>query len=143
VSALAWVKALGIWGLFAVAAPINGGLRDFVVAPLLGQSVALPLSGVLLAAIIGLITCLLLPRIGQISAADAWRIGGVWLVLTLGFEFGLGMLLMGKAFADMLSVFDLSGGNLYVLVLLTVFVAPWLTAKRQRGPSAPMHTAST
>ncbi|NBC01131.1 MAG: hypothetical protein GVY15_09770 [Bacteroidetes bacterium] len=133
-----WLKALGIWLLFAVAAPLNGGLRDFVVAPLWGEGVALPLSGVLLAVIIGWVTFLLLPHIGQISPADAWRIGGVWLALMLGFELGLGMLLLDQSLAEVMTVFDVTRGNLYVLALLTVLLAPRLSlmGRRRMGRDA-------
>lgn len=122
-----WSGALGIWLLFAVAAPLNGGLRDFVLSPLLGEGVALPLSGLLLATIIGGLTYVLLSRIGTIAVGDAWRIGGVWLVLTLGFEFGMGLLLLDQSFAEILEVFRVSEGNLYLLVLMTVAIAPRLT----------------
>lgn len=126
-NASTWLKALSIWLLFAIAAPLNGGLRDFVVAPLLGEGVALPLSGLVLTTVIGVLTYLLLPRIGQVAPMDAWRIGGVWLALTLAFELGLGLVLLDQSLAKVLAIFDITEGNLYVLVVLAVLLAPRLS----------------
>jgi len=56
-------------------------------------------------------------------------VGFAWLALTLAFGFGRAR---GKPWADLLADYDVLKGRIWVLVLLTTAVAPYLTA-RARG----------
>jgi hypothetical protein len=55
-------------------------------------------------------------------------LGGVWLVLTVAFEFVFGRLVMGKSWSALLGAYTFEGGNLWPLVLAVVLLAPPLAA---------------
>lgn len=126
-----WGKVLGLWLLCAVAAALNGGGRDVVLAPWIGAQWALPLSGITLSVLIMLITWTFVPRLGQLPARLYWVIGGLWLLLTVGFELILGRA-TGQSWSELLAILNVMDGNLYVLVLFVVFIAPYVSA-RLRG----------
>lgn len=126
------LKACGIWLLFVPLGILNGGLREKVLNPLLGPRVALPLSGVTLGILIFFVTALLIPFLGALRPSRYWRMGGGWLVLTVFFEFFFGRAVMGHPWAKLLEAYDPRGGNLWVVVLLMIAAAPYLTA-RLRG----------
>ena len=58
--------------------------------------------------------------------AVAWRIGALWLALTIAFEFGFG-LLTGTPLEELLADYDVTEGRFWVLIPITTFVAPALT----------------
>ena len=46
------LKSLIIWICFIPAAILNGGLREYVLAPAIGQKWALPVSGIILGTVV-------------------------------------------------------------------------------------------
>ena len=79
------VKSVAVWVCLVPAAMLNGGLREYVLAPALGERWALPASGISLSLLIFGITWLLLPRVGRLRRRDGWRIGALWGALTVLF----------------------------------------------------------
>lgn len=133
--ALMLIKAIGIWFLFIPAAILNGALRDKALGPWLGKSIALPLSGTFLSLFIFLITWLTIPFLRGPGVRRYWMIGGLWLLLTVLFECLFGRYGMGKPWAKIGEAYyyhSVLKGNLWLLVLLTTAVSPYLTA-RLRG----------
>jgi len=63
------------------------------------------------------------------STAEALRIGGIWLVLTIGFEFGFGRLVGRKSWRELLSDYDLARGRTWPLVLAWLAAGPAVTRK--------------
>lgn len=86
-------KSLLIWLAIIPLAILNGGLRDIVIAPLIGAKYALPLSGVLLCLMIFILCYIFIPRIGKETTKGYLTIGLLWITLTVLFEFGLGLLM--------------------------------------------------
>ena len=126
------IRGAGIW-LFILAAAIgNGFFRELVLVPVLGAGPALPVSGVLLAVLILLIAWLAIPAMGSAERGLYLRIGALWVLLTLAFEFLFGHFLAGRPWEEILAVFDVSEGDLFLLDLLVAGCAPWLAA-RGRG----------
>lgn len=124
-------KSLLIWLAIIPLAILNGGLRDIVIAPLIGAKYALPLSGVLLCLMIFILCYIFIPRIGKETTKGYLTIGLLWITLTVLFEFGLG-LLMGNTFAELIRAYDITTGNLWLLVLLFTGLAPLLVAKMRK-----------
>lgn len=122
------LRILVAWILFTPLAILNGAIRESLLTPWLGKTTALPLSGILLSCLIFLTTYLLYPFMKAL-AHHAWRIGTTWLCLTVLFEFGFGHFIMGKPWEVMLKAYDVRGGNLWVLVLLVIFVSPYLVSR--------------
>ena len=66
--------------------------------------------------------------IGPSSAVDAWAIGGVWVALTLAFEFLAGHYLFGNPWSQLLADYDVAHGRIWPLVLMTTALAPRIVA---------------
>ena len=123
------LKAFAVWLLMVAAAIANGILRDNLLVNVLGREAALPVSGVLLAALVFLISYVTLPWLGKIAASSYIAVGLMWVALTLVFEFGFGHFVLGKSWQELLQVFKLAKGDLFLLVLLVSAASPYLVAK--------------
>ena len=121
------LRALLAWLGILLAAFVNGGVRETVLVHRLGTSLALAVSGLLLALVVLAVAFASIQWIG--GRDRGWRIGALWLALTLLFEFGFGALVQHKSWETMLRAYAFEGGNLWPLVLLALLVAPPL-AKR-------------
>lgn len=126
------LPSLVIWALILLGAIANGGLREAVLLPRLGTTPAYLLSGVLLALLILTVTLGCIRWLGVHNASQALRTGAFWLLLTLCFEFGFGLLVQGRPWSDLLQAYTFQDGNLWPLVLLVTLFAP-LIAVRIRG----------
>ena len=123
------MKSLIIWLCFIPEAILNGGLREHALVKVISGKWALPLSGITLSVCIFLTTWLLLPRITRaITIKDCWLIGICWSVLTIAFEFIIG-LAGGNTTAEILNAYDPATGNLWLLVLAITLLSPVTTKK--------------
>jgi hypothetical protein len=127
-----YAKALGIWSLMALLAVLNGILREKVLVPLLGQPLAELLSGISLSLLIFLLTWLSIPWLGTLASREYWLVGGLWLVMTLLFEFVFGRFVAGKTWDELLRAYDFTTGNLWTFVLVVMVISPYVAA-RLRG----------
>ena len=123
------IKAVGIWLVIVVVAVFNGVFREKVLVPLIGAGFSLPLSGVLLAMLIFLVALLSVSIIGSSEQKKYILIGLVWLILTLSFEFLFGYFIAGKSWQEILGVFNIMKGDLFIVVLFAAGISPWLAAK--------------
>lgn len=127
------VKAVVIWAGIVVLAIANGALREWVLAPGLGTSAALVLSGLLLSAMIIGVAYLTLPWLQIRRPLQLWAVGLGWLALTLVFEFSFG-LWQGKSWPELLQAYTFKGGNLWPAVLAVTALAPYIAAQlRERA----------
>ena len=129
-----FLKSLAVWFLILLGAIANGGFREAALLPLLGTTPAYLVSGVLLALLILAVTLGCIRWIGVHNASQALRTGAFWLLLTLCFEFGFGLLVQGRPWPDLLQAYTFQEGNLWPLVLLVTVFAP-LIALRLRSTS--------
>jgi hypothetical protein len=121
-------RAFGVWLVILVLANLNGAVREAWLIRPLGLVAGRALSTILLSAVVFLVTWLTIGWIGPASRGDAVRIGVLWLVLTLAFEFLIGHYVFRQPWAALLEDYDLSRGRIWVLVLLVVLTAPLLAA---------------
>lgn len=125
------LKAMGFWLLLVVTAILNAGLREKVLLNRLGPW-SLPVSGLSLSLLIFFVTLAAIPIFATNKVSHYGLIGGLWLILTLSFEFLFGHYGMGKPWSEILEIFDIQHGNLMSLVLLVTLCSPYLAA-RLRG----------
>ncbi len=130
------MRAVAIWFVLLVGAFANGTFRELVISPQLGAPVAHIISSILFSAIILLIAWLSIRWIRPISVGEAATVGVAWMLLTIAFEFGFG-LMRGLTWEQMLSDYNVMNGRLWLLVLITTTVAPVL-AGRMHGMFEPM-----
>lgn len=128
-SLMKWLKILLIWFCFIPIAILNGGLREYVLNQYFPTNKALIISGVLLSLFIFLITGLFLPRVKSFSRLNSIQTGVLWMILTVCFEFGFG-LATGTNWKELMEAYNLSNGNLWIIVVLSTFLAPILFAGR-------------
>ena len=124
-------KSILIWLLFIPLAILNGFLRDKWIAPAMGMEYAEPLSGILLCLLMFAVTCLFIPRLGKGTRKQFLRVGLVWMLLTVVFETILG-LVAGMSAREILRTYNVLTGNLWLVVVIFVWLTPWLAA-RTRG----------
>jgi hypothetical protein len=122
-------RALVIWCAIVPVAIANGAIRDLFVAPWTGSEPAHVISTITLCLAILALTAMTIWWIRPLGAVDAVRIGALWLVLTLAFEFLAGHFLFGTSWRRLLADYNVAQGRVWILVPLTTAVAPWLAAR--------------
>jgi hypothetical protein len=93
------VRAVAVWWLLLLLAVLNGGVRDTWLSPRLGDPIGRAISTLVLCGLIFLATWVTIGWIRPTSTGAALRVGALWVVLTLAFEFGVGSLRIREAVA--------------------------------------------
>lgn len=116
------LRATLVWLLVIVAESMHGMLRHLLLSPE-AEFAMRQLSVLVGVVIIFAVTWVCLRWMRLRSAGGALAVGGLWAVLTLGFELALGALTGGwdRVRAD----FDLLHGGLMPLGLLAMALTPW------------------
>jgi hypothetical protein len=122
---------LWAWPGCATLAIANAGLRDAVLVERLGDLHAHQLATVILVPVLGTYTVLLDRRRPLPSGAAALRVGTAWAGFTLLFEFGLGTV-RGLPMSRMVADYDLAAGRVWILIPITMMIAPVLVQRRRR-----------
>jgi len=104
-------------------------VRQSIIAPLVGQEIGLPLSGLTLSFIVVAVTYTTFGFVGARAKSSCLFIGALWVLMTLAFEFILGHFVAGKSWSALLDVFDISAGNLFALVLLVTLLSPYVVTR--------------
>ena len=124
-----FLKASIIWVIIALFAIMNGIFRENVLVSILGQHMAVSVSGIMLSIIVFIVTYLFFPFIGKHHTLAYFFIGLQWVVMTLMFEFVFGHYVMGKPWTSIFQVFNIMEGNLFIIVLVVSLFSPILAAK--------------
>lgn len=129
------LRALAIWLLLAVLAVSAGIAREGLLTPRIGSGAAHVVGTFVVVAAffvaIGLSIRWIVP---DLATASLGLVGGVWLVLTAAFEFGFGHYVAGHSWSRLFRDYDVLAGRIWILVLLTVLLAPvWLGRLRAGG----------
>jgi hypothetical protein len=119
------LRALLTWLILAVVMFMNGALRALVFQPRLGEALARQVATGMGVLIVFGFAWLLVRRLEDPTPGDLLRVGALWLVLTLVFEFGLGYV-TGMSWDAMLADYNVLQGRLWPLIPLSALVAPWL-----------------
>src|SRR5690242_5050175 len=80
-------KAFGVWLVMLVISILNGGARDLVYGKHMSELRAHQLSTLTSMVLLGMVMWLFTLRYPTASAKQAWALGGLWMGLTLAFEF--------------------------------------------------------
>jgi hypothetical protein len=104
----------------------NGAVREGGLRRRLSEPRARQVSTLLLVLFFALYMAAIFRIWPLASAAQACAVGGLWLALTLAFEFGLGRFVSHRPWREMLAEYDLLAGRWWILVPIWVAVAPYL-----------------
>jgi hypothetical protein len=125
----------------------NGVARVSLYGPLMSELSAHQVSSATGVALLVTYTWLVFPWLRLDSARAAWGAGGLWLVMTVAFEFLFGHFVAGNSWARLLQDYDLSEGRVWLLVLVAIVVVPRLIFQvRHERPATsppPLTTGST
>lgn len=119
-----------IWLGILVLASLNGAVRDLVVAPRVGDTIARALSTVILCGLVLLVTWTSIRWLGPRGPREAAALGLFWVALTLTFELAAGRL-SGKPWSVVLADYDVLRGRIWILVPIVTLLAPrWAAEAR-------------
>ena len=118
-----------IWLVIVFAESVHGTLRQLFLAPVVGDFPARRISFFTGMALIFLITYVFIGWIRAENAKQLFVVGLIWAILTLLFEFGLGLFVLGYSYERMFEDYDVPRGGLMGFGLLFMVFAPFLAAK--------------
>lgn len=113
-----------LWLSFIPFAIGNGMFREAILVPYIG-GYALPVSGILFIAYIFAVTYIFIPKMHLQQKQQAVLIGVFWMCLTISFEFLFGWSI-GKSTSMLIEGYDITTGNLWILIVLTMGITPWI-----------------
>jgi hypothetical protein len=129
---MTYLKAFAVWLLLMLAETLHGTVRIFLSGPLLGDFRARQLSVFTGATLIFIITAILIKWIRPATAGHSLFIGAFWVILTVCFEVGLGLLVFNLTPARITEDYNLLRGGLMPIGLLLMYFTPLLAAKWRR-----------
>ena len=137
-----WLRAVGLWFLLMAAETLQGLWRVKVLALWIGDEFARDVSVFTGSLIILLIAFACIDWIPAHDVRTLLRVGGTWVVLTIGYELALGRFAFDRSWGEIASDFDLFRGRLLPLGPLFLFFSPLLAAwLRGRIGMAPRQVA--
>jgi hypothetical protein len=113
------------WFPMVFIAFANAWFRESVIRRLASELFSHQLSTLLLILLLAVYIRILFKKIPPISLAQALLTGMMWAALTIVFEFGMGRS-RGIDWRVMLHDYQLSEGRIWILVPLTLVIAPGL-----------------
>ena len=126
-----WPRALATLLFIVLAESINGTLRQLFLAPVVGDLHSRQLGLLVAMGLIFIIACTCIRWIGARMRADQLKVGAVWVVLMLAFEFGLGIAL-GYDIDRLTADYNPFKGGYMLLGMAFLFFAPAMAAVVRR-----------
>ena len=122
------LKSMLIWLSIIPLAIANGALREGLLVSLIGDKFANPISGIILCILIYTVSFIFIPKLGKGTKKTYLAIGLLWFFSTVIFETGLG-LFMGIAFIEIINAYNITTGNIWLIVVIFTGFVPYLVAK--------------
>lgn len=122
-----YLYTLGMWLIFMIAAILNGLFRNSFITPRVGEHAGHIISTIIFIIVILIGTYLFINSLKMdYSITNLLLIGAFWLILTILFEFVFGHYVAGHPWNKLLADYNILKGRVWILVLLTTFIAPLL-----------------
>lgn len=128
-----WAPWLAGWLGATVIGVANGIARRALYEERTGPVAAHYLSTAVLLVLLGGYMALLVRRWPIPTGRMALLIGGVWAVMTVGFEFGLGRLVVGDSWAKLFEQYEFWRGKVWILVPIWIALGPALIREAMGG----------
>jgi hypothetical protein len=128
------LRALVVWLVIMGAESIHGALRTIVIAPLVGDFRARQLAVFTGSLLIVAIVAALIRWLRLVTVGSMLAVGLMWVVLTVGFEFLLGRVVVDYSWDRVLSDYNLRRGGLLPIGLVVFALSPLIAAWLRRVP---------
>jgi hypothetical protein len=125
-------KAARWWLVLCAAAFTAGTARVKILEPRIGELAAHQLGTLFLCAIIAAVAYCVVAK-SKLTPADALRLGTIWLLMTLAFEFGFFHYAVRVPWEKLLADYNIAKGRIWPLTLATNLLAPWLIARWRKA----------
>ena len=120
------IKYFLAWFGMMMLAILNGGFRDFAYKAHVGDLAAHQLSTASLLLLFAVFFWGLFKIWPIQTKRQSWVVGGMWFLMTLVFEFGMGRLLMDKSWGELLYMYHLFDGQVWLFIPLWVLIGPYV-----------------
>lgn len=118
-----------VWLVIVFVESVHGMLRQLFLAPLFGDFPARRIAFFVGMALIFLIACLFVRWIRAQNPKRLFAVGLMWALLTLLFEFGLGIFVLNYSRERMLEDYNVSRGGFMAFGIFFMVFAPYLAAR--------------
>ena len=109
-----------------ILAIINGIIREKIYAQYMSELAAHQLSTLIAIILFGIYIYFLTGIFNIQSVKQALLIGGIWLTMTVIFEFVFGHFVAGHSWSQLFMDYNLFRGRVWILVLVWILVAPYV-----------------
>jgi hypothetical protein len=116
---------VALWIGLVVLAILNAALRENAYGKFISELSAHQLSTFIFVLLIGLYTYFATSVFTLQSSEQALLVGGIWLFMTISFEFIFGHYIMGHSWHKLFNDYNLIEGRVWVVVLVWTFLAPY------------------
>lgn len=128
------LRAAVIWILLLVIAVASGTARVAFLQPRVGEHAAHVVGTVLVILVFGTVIWWATPWIvPTLDRTTLWGLGLGWVAATIAFEFLFGHYVAGHPWPKLLADYNLLAGRIWLLVLVTILVMPWVTGALGRS----------
>ena len=128
------IRYLLAWLPMVIFAILNGLVREFTYGQYTSDQFAHQLSTFSLIIIFSVYVWFLNHKWPLESPDQAALVGVIWLILTVSFEFAMGLFISGLSWEQMFQTYNILSGNLWLLVPLAVAVLPTVMYRLKKKP---------
>ena len=122
-----YVRAILAWILFIPIVFMNAAFRELVYKPFTGELLAHQVSTITGSVAFFLLAYFLLRHYMYNTPNDKLLfIGFMWVVLTIVFEFGLGIFVTGASWNKMLNDYNIGQGRIWIFFLVIILITPFV-----------------
>ena len=122
-------KYLFVWLLLAIVAIANGILRQSTYGKIVPELAAHQISTITAVLAFSAVVWIVNRYWTIESTAQAFVIGGCWLVMTIAFEFGFGHYIAGHSWEKLTADYNLLQGRVWSLFLVWMAIMPFVIHK--------------
>ena len=122
-----YVRAILAWILFIPIVFMNAAFRELVYKPFTGELLAHQVSTITGSVAFFLLAYFLLRHYMYNTPNDKLLfIGLMWVVLTIVFEFSLGIFVTGASWNEMLNDYNIGQGRIWIFFLVIILITPFV-----------------
>ncbi|KAA3657709.1 MAG: hypothetical protein DWQ10_12720 [Calditrichaeota bacterium] len=120
---------IAAWFGMVPLAILNGIIREKFYGPSVSELSAHQLSTLIALVLFGIYIFYMVKFFPMNSSAQALFIGGMWITMTICFEFLFGHYVVGHPWSKLLHDYNIMQGRVWILVLVWTFFAPYVFYK--------------